>query len=116
VQLLAEFIECVETALYLGVTLARQLTWSAHVKQMRKKVAQRLGALGPLLNRRSGLSDRNGVLLYKQLTTLTMHYVCSNWRFSATAISGRCKFYNPRVLKLRLTQLGKLVRGKFTRI
>jgi hypothetical protein len=26
-----------------------------------------LGMLGPLLNRRSGLSVRNGVLLYKQL-------------------------------------------------
>jgi hypothetical protein len=33
---------------------------------MGKKAAQRLGVLG-LLNRRNGLSVRNGVLLYKQL-------------------------------------------------
>ena len=37
------------------------------LNQVRKKPAQRLGVLGPLLNRRSSLSIRNGVLLYKQL-------------------------------------------------
>jgi hypothetical protein len=35
--------------------------------QGRKKASQRLGVLVYLLNRRSGLSIRNGVLLYKQL-------------------------------------------------
>ena len=47
--------------------LEKGLTWSKHIDQVRKKAAQRLGTLGPLLNRRSGLSIRNGVLLYKQL-------------------------------------------------
>jgi hypothetical protein len=32
-----------------------------------KKAAQRLGVFGPLLTRRTGVSVRNGVLLYKQL-------------------------------------------------
>jgi hypothetical protein len=40
------------------------------------KVAQRLGVLGLLLNRRSGLSIRNGVLLYKQLIHPMMDYLC----------------------------------------
>jgi hypothetical protein len=67
VQFLGEPRECVETARYLGETLDTRLIWSAHVNQVRKKAAQTLGVLGHLLNRRSGLSVRNGVLFYKQL-------------------------------------------------
>jgi hypothetical protein len=35
--------------------------------QVRKRTAQRMGMLGPLLNRKNDLSVRNGALLYKQL-------------------------------------------------
>ena len=43
----------VDTAHYVGVTLDTQHTWSTHVDQVRKKVAQRLGVLEPLVNRSS---------------------------------------------------------------
>jgi hypothetical protein len=46
-----EPIEWVEAARYHGVTLDTQLTWSAHVNQVRKRTAQRLGVLGPHLKR-----------------------------------------------------------------
>ena len=39
--------------------------------------------LGPLLNRKSDLSIRNGVLLYKQLFRPMMDYVCPAWRSAA---------------------------------
>ena len=52
---------------YLGVSLDARLTWSPHIFQVTKNTAQIFGVFGPLLNRRSGLSIRNGVLLYKQL-------------------------------------------------
>jgi hypothetical protein len=80
VQFLGEPILWVETARYLGVTLDTQLTWSAQVNQVGKRAAQRLGVLGPLLNGRSGLSVRNGVLLYKQLIRPMMDYACQIWR------------------------------------
>jgi hypothetical protein len=51
-----------------------------HLRQVRKKVAQRMGILETLLNKRSGLSIRNGVLLYKQLIHSMMDYACSVWR------------------------------------
>jgi hypothetical protein len=79
VQFLGEPIQRVETARYLGVTLDTRLTWSAYV-EVGKKAAQRLGVLGPLLNRRSGLSVRNGVLLYKQLIRPMTYYAYSIWR------------------------------------
>jgi hypothetical protein len=64
VQLFGEPVHRVDTVRYLGVTVDKQLTWSTHIDQVRKKAAQSLGALGTLLNRRSGLSLRNGVLLF----------------------------------------------------
>jgi hypothetical protein len=39
--------------------------------------------LGLLLNWRSGLSVRNGVLLYKQLIRPMTHYACPIWRSDA---------------------------------
>jgi len=63
-----------------GVTLDKGLTWSPHIDQVRKKNAQRMGMLGPLLNRKSDLSIRNGVLLYKQLIRPMMVYACPAWR------------------------------------
>jgi hypothetical protein len=58
-----EPIQWVDKIRYLGVTLDTQLHWSPHIDQVRKKTAQ-MGMLGPLLNRKSDLSIRNGVLLY----------------------------------------------------
>ena len=66
VALFGEAIQCVETIRYLGVTLDKRLTWSPHIVQVRKKTAHMMGLLGPLLYRKSDLSFRNVVLLYKQ--------------------------------------------------
>jgi hypothetical protein len=71
-QLYGEPIQWVDTARYIGVTLDTRLTWSTHIDQVRKKAAQRLEALGPLLNRRSSLSIRYSVLLHKQLVRTMM--------------------------------------------
>ena len=73
-------IEWVDTTRYLGVTLDKRLTWSPHIDQVRRRTAQRMGMLGPLLNRKSDLSVSNGVLLYKQLIRPLMDYACPAWR------------------------------------
>jgi hypothetical protein len=61
---------------YLGVTLDKRLTWSSQIDQVRRRTVQRMGILGPFLNRRSELSFRNGVLLYRQI-------IRSTWRSAA---------------------------------
>jgi hypothetical protein len=83
VQFLGEPIQWVDTARYLGVILDTRMTWSPHIVQIRKKAAQRLGLLSSLFHRRSGLSIRNGVLLYKQLIWPMMDYACLIWRSAA---------------------------------
>jgi hypothetical protein len=72
----------VDTARYLGVPLDKRLTWSTHIDLVRKKPSQRLRVLSPLLNR-SGLSIRNGVLLFRQLIRPMMDYACPVWRSAA---------------------------------
>jgi hypothetical protein len=83
VQLLGEPIHWVYTARYLGVILDTRVTWSPHIVQVRKKAAQKLGLLSSLLHRRSVLSIRNGVVLYKHLIRPMMDYACPIWRSAA---------------------------------
>jgi hypothetical protein len=82
-QFLGQPIELVNTLRYLGVTLDPRLTWRPHIVQVRKTASQRRGVLGSLLSRRSGLSIRNGVLLYKQLLRPMLDYACPIWKCAA---------------------------------
>jgi len=100
VTLFGEPIEWVDTTRYLGVILDRLLTWSPHIDQVRKRTAQRMGMLVPDLNRKSDLSIRNGVLLYKQLIRPMMDYACPAWR-SAT----RCHVRRLQVLQSKCLRL-----------
>ena len=114
VQLFGEPIQWVDDVRYLGMTLDKRLSWS-NIDLVRKKAVQRLGALGPLLNRRSGLSTRNGVPLYKQRIRPMMDYACPVLR-SAAPISRNCGCCSPSVFELLPMHLGTLATGKFTMI
>jgi len=98
--LFGEPIDWVETACYLGVTLDKRITWSPHIDQVRKKTAQRMGMLGPLLNRKSDLSVRNGVLLYKQLIRPMMDYACPARRSAARTHVRRLQMLQSKSLRL----------------
>ena len=83
-----------------GVTLGKRLTWSPHIDQVSWKTAQRMGLLGPLLNRRSDLSVRNGVLLYKQLIRPLMDYACPAWSSAARSHVRRLQVLQSKCLRL----------------
>jgi hypothetical protein len=59
-----------------------------------------LGVLGPLLNRRSGLSVRNGVLLYKQLIRPMMDYACPIWRSAACSHVRKLQLLQSKCLRI----------------
>jgi len=100
VTLCGEPIEWVDTTRYLGVTLDTRLNWSPHLDQVRKRTAQRMGMLGPLLNRKSDLSVRNGVLLYKQLMRPLMDYACPALRSAARSHVRRLQVLQSKCLRL----------------
>jgi len=83
VTLFGEPIEWVDKTRYLRVTLDTRLTGSTHIDQVRKRTAERMRMLGPVLNRKSDLSVRNEVLLYKQLIRPMMDYACPACRSAA---------------------------------
>jgi hypothetical protein len=96
VTLFGEPIQWVETTRYLGVTLDKRLNCSPHTVQVRKKTAQRVDTLGHLLNRKSDLSARNGVLLYKPI----MDYKCPAWRSAARSHVRRLQVLQSKCLRL----------------
>jgi hypothetical protein len=56
--------------------------------------------LGPLLNRKSDLSVRNGVLLYKQLIRPKMDYACPAWRSAARSHVRRLQVLQSKCLRV----------------
>ena len=108
VTLFGEPIQWVGTTRYPGVTLDTPLTWSPHIDQVRKRTAQRVGMLGPLLTRKSDLSVRNGVLLYKKLIRPMMDYACPAWRSAARTHVRRLQVLQSKCL--RLATVAPLVR------
>jgi hypothetical protein len=56
--------------------------------------------VGFLLNRKSDLSIRNGVLLYKQLIRSMMDYVCPAWRSTARTHVLRLQVLQSKCLRL----------------
>ena len=99
-------IEWVEITRYLWVTLVTRLTWSPQIDQVRRRTAQRMGMLGPLLNRRSDLYVRNGVLLYKQLIRPLMTMRSPRGVPLPPPMSGGYRCYNPSVFASLLVPLG----------
>jgi hypothetical protein len=56
--------------------------------------------LGPLLKRKSDLSVRNGVLLYKQHIRPMMDYACPTWRSDARTYVRRLQVLQSKCLRL----------------
>jgi hypothetical protein len=56
--------------------------------------------LGPLLNSKSDLSVRNGVLLYKQLIRPMMYYACPTWRSAARTHARRLLVLQSKCIRL----------------
>jgi hypothetical protein len=59
-----------------------------------------MGMLGPLLNMKSYLSVRNGVLLYKQRIRPMMDYACPAWRSAVRPHVRRLQVLQSKCLRL----------------
>jgi hypothetical protein len=59
-----------------------------------------MGLLGPVLNKRSELPIRNGVLLYKQLIRPLTDYACPVWRSAARTRFRRLQMIQSKCLRL----------------
>jgi hypothetical protein len=83
-----------------GVTLYTRLTWSPYIDQVRKRAAQNLRLLGPLLNRKNNLFVSNGALLHKQFIRPMMDYACPAWRSAARSHVRKMQELQSKCLRL----------------
>jgi len=99
-----------------GRTLDTRLSWSLYINQVRKRTAQGMGTLGPLLNSKSDLPIRTQSC-----------YISSSsgpwWTMRAprrgplpAPMSGSYRRYNPSVFASLLVPPGTYVTGRYTRI
>jgi hypothetical protein len=72
--------------------------------------------LGPLLNRKSDLSVRNGVLLYKQIIRPMTDYTCPAWRSVARSHVRRLQALQSKCLRLSTGAPWYVSKGRYTRI
>lgn len=81
---------------YLGVHLDRRMNWSHHTTQLRLKGIKALGALGPILNKRSNLRSTTKLQIYSTLVRPCITYAAPVW-------SSTCKtnFYKLQVVQNR---------------
>jgi len=75
-----------------------------------------MGMLRPLLNRKSDLSVRNRVLLYRQLVRPMMDYECPAWWSAARIHVGRLQMLQSKCLRIATGAPGTYVTGRYTRI
>ena len=71
-----------------------------YIDQVRKNSAQRMGMLGPFLNRKSDIFVRNGVLLNKQLIRPMMSYACPTWWSAASSHVRRLRVLHSKYHRL----------------
>ena len=75
------------------------------------KTVQRMG----MLNRKSDLSARNGVLLYKQIIRPMIDYACPAWKYAGRTHDLRLQVLQTKFLLLA-TGASWYVTGRYTRI
>lgn len=64
---------------YLGVTLDRKLNWNNHLKNIKNRGLAVMSALSPIFRRRSAISRKNKLIIYKSLIRPVLTYAAPMW-------------------------------------
>lgn len=85
---------------YLGVHLDRKLNWTTHTTAVRSKGIKALGALSPLLNRRSNLSPHTKLSIYSTLVRPCLTYACPVWSGTTNANYKKLQVVQNKAVKI----------------
>lgn len=85
---------------YLGVTLDYQLRFTSHIKRKLDSSHKVTGMLFPLLGRRSNLSLKNKVRLYKTVIRPHLLYACPIWANTAPTNLKRIEARQNRIIRM----------------
>ena len=99
-RLAGELVPWSTEATYLGVRLDMKLTWKAHIHSLASKINKRMGMLYCLYNRKSPMSLKNKLLIYKMVLRPAMTYACQVWGAAA-----KSHLYTLQVLQNRYLRI-----------
>lgn len=89
---------------YLGMLLDPKLKYDAHIDFLLAKSNKLLRALYPLINRKSKLSLRNKLLIYKSIFRPTMFYAAPVWMECSNVYKKKIQVFQNKVLKIILNK------------
>jgi hypothetical protein len=87
---------------YLGVYFDRKLNWKFHINRKINLAYGKLSKLFPLLNKKSSLSVKNGVLLYKSILRPLLLYACPVWGTASAGIMKKLQTFQNKILRIIL--------------
>lgn len=85
---------------YLGVTLDKTLTFKPHIDIMHSKALKLLGALYPLINRKSRLNTTNKIRIFRAIIQSTLLGACPVWGNCAKYHIERLQVIQNKCLKI----------------
>lgn len=88
------------SAKYLGVTLDRRLRFGPHIGEIRTKATKCMAALYPLIGRRSFLSVKNKLLIYRAVIRPVLTYASPIWCTSAVSNRKQLQVIQNKCLKM----------------
>jgi hypothetical protein len=84
---------------YLGVTLDDKLLYSAHVDNLKQRCIVLMKSLYPLICRKSRLSQRNKLAVYKSIIEPVVNYAMPVWGSCAETHKRKLQICQNRVLR-----------------
>lgn len=87
---------------YLGMHLDKRLSFKKHIDEIMLKSQRLIKALYPLVCRKSLLSQRNKILMFKTIIRPTICYACPVWATCAATHIKRLQRFQNRTLKMML--------------
>lgn len=85
---------------YLGVFLDNKLTFQEHTRQVQLKALRCIRLLYPLVNKKSKLSERNKILIFKSMFRPTLLYAAPVWGGCANCHLNKLQITQNKFLKL----------------
>ncbi|GFS70651.1 probable RNA-directed DNA polymerase from transposon X-element [Nephila pilipes] len=98
--LLGSPIPWTEETTYLGVTLDARLRYNNHITNTCNKFKTTLQTLQPILRRKSKLSLKNKILIYKLYLQPILSYACAIWGNTSTPNVKKLQLHQNRAIRL----------------
>lgn len=85
---------------WLGVWLDQRLNWATHIKNKVNDGYQRLSMLFPIFNKKSMISKKTALLIYKQIIVPLVLYACPVWITASKTNLNKLQILQNKVLRI----------------